>query len=107
LNFQLVDGISFGKGCYTGQEIIARMHYKGKVKKHMYRGVADVDKPPMPASPIVDGTGKGIGKVVFAAWDENRRAEFLALASDDAVDYAAFISEAKISWLPLPYAIPK
>lgn len=37
LNFQLVDAISFDKGCYTGQEIIARTHYRGKSKRLMKR----------------------------------------------------------------------
>jgi folate-binding protein YgfZ len=36
LNLALLQGISFNKGCYTGQEIIARMQYLGKMKRHMY-----------------------------------------------------------------------
>lgn len=36
LNLELLNGISFTKGCYTGQEIIARMHYKGTIKRRMY-----------------------------------------------------------------------
>lgn len=35
LNLHLLDGISFKKGCYTGQEIIARMQYRGKLKNHL------------------------------------------------------------------------
>jgi folate-binding protein YgfZ len=35
LNLQISGAIHFGKGCYTGQEIIARMHYRGQLKKHM------------------------------------------------------------------------
>lgn len=38
INLQLLNAISFAKGCYTGQEIIARMHYRGKPKTHLYRG---------------------------------------------------------------------
>ncbi|OGT45209.1 MAG: hypothetical protein A3E83_08030 [Gammaproteobacteria bacterium RIFCSPHIGHO2_12_FULL_41_20] len=36
INLHQINGISFQKGCYTGQEIIARMHYKGKLKNHLY-----------------------------------------------------------------------
>ena len=36
LNYQAIDGLSFKKGCYPGQEIVARMHYLGKLKKRMY-----------------------------------------------------------------------
>ena len=37
LNYDLLDGVSFKKGCYTGQEIVARTHYLGKVKQRMYQ----------------------------------------------------------------------
>lgn len=37
MNFAQAGGISFNKGCYTGQEIVARMQYLGKLKRHMYR----------------------------------------------------------------------
>lgn len=36
LNLDKLGGISFNKGCYTGQEIIARTHYLGKAKRHLY-----------------------------------------------------------------------
>jgi len=41
LNLDLIDGISFKKGCYTGQEIVARMHYKGTPKRRLYLFEAD------------------------------------------------------------------
>jgi tRNA-modifying protein YgfZ len=37
LNLDLLDGISFSKGCYTGQEIIARTQHLGRIKRRMYR----------------------------------------------------------------------
>lgn len=37
INYPLINGVSFTKGCYTGQEIVARMHYLGKAKQQMYR----------------------------------------------------------------------
>ena len=36
VNLQLIDGISFKKGCFPGQEIVARMKYLGKLKRRMY-----------------------------------------------------------------------
>jgi folate-binding Fe-S cluster repair protein YgfZ len=35
-NLDLIGGVSFDKGCYPGQEIVARMHYLGKLKQRMY-----------------------------------------------------------------------
>lgn len=46
INLPKLNGISFKKGCYTGQEIIARMEYRGKLKKHLYR--ARVEAPMTP-----------------------------------------------------------
>src|SRR5690606_24460970 len=37
LNLDLVGAVSFSKGCYTGQEVIARAHYRGQVKRRMQR----------------------------------------------------------------------
>ena len=41
VNFDKIGGVSFHKGCYPGQEIIARTQYLGKVKRHLYRAHAD------------------------------------------------------------------
>ena len=41
LNLPALNAINFAKGCFTGQEIIARMHYRGKPKNHLYYGLAD------------------------------------------------------------------
>ncbi len=37
VNLDLVNALSFSKGCYPGQEVVARMHYRGKLKRRMYR----------------------------------------------------------------------
>ncbi len=52
LNLQQLEGISFQKGCYTGQEIVARTHYLGKLKRRMY--LARIDSPilPHPGDPL-------------------------------------------------------
>lgn len=36
MNLDLVNGLSFNKGCYPGQEVVARMHHLGKLKRRMY-----------------------------------------------------------------------
>ena len=40
INFDLVGGVSFSKGCYPGQEIVARSHYLGKVKRRVFQATA-------------------------------------------------------------------
>ena len=45
-NMQLIDGVSFHKGCYTGQEVVARMQYLGKLRRRMYRAEVETDATP-------------------------------------------------------------
>jgi folate-binding protein YgfZ len=47
LNIDQLGGISFNKGCYTGQEIIARTHYLGRAKRHLFLAdCSDITEPP-------------------------------------------------------------
>lgn len=69
LNFQAIDGVSFTKGCYTGQEVVARMKYLGKLKRRMYLAHADTDSSPQPGDELFSvhsESGQGAGKVVDA-----------------------------------------
>ena len=45
-NMELINGVSFTKGCFTGQEIVARMHYLGKLKKRCYKININTDNKP-------------------------------------------------------------
>ena len=51
-NLQLIDGVSFHKGCYTGQEVVARMQYLGKLKRRMYIAEVESDTPPRPGDQL-------------------------------------------------------
>jgi folate-binding protein YgfZ len=69
LNLQAVDGLSFKKGCYPGQEIVARMQYLGKLKRRMYKAHVETDACPAPGDALfAEGSesGQGVGKVVQA-----------------------------------------
>ena len=48
VNMHLIDGVSFTKGCYTGQEVVARMQYLGKLKRRMYSAEVETGKAPRP-----------------------------------------------------------
>lgn len=50
LNLQAIGGVSFKKGCYTGQEIVARMQYLGKLKRRLYRLALNVEELPEPGT---------------------------------------------------------
>lgn len=52
LNLPALGVVSFDKGCYTGQEIIARMQYRGKPKNHLYHATITTPNPPLPGEDI-------------------------------------------------------
>lgn len=52
VNLDLLDGINFKKGCYTGQEIVARTHYLGKVKRRTHLAHVDAPTSPKPGEPV-------------------------------------------------------
>jgi tRNA-modifying protein YgfZ len=69
LNLDKLGGISFNKGCYTGQEIVARTHYLGKAKREMFLAECQTSTPPEPNSSIVNRNSEGleaVGKVLLA-----------------------------------------
>lgn len=65
LNLDALQGISFNKGCYTGQEIIARTHFRGAVKRRMFRLQAACEAPIPNTRILADGIHAG--EVVMAA----------------------------------------
>lgn len=68
-NLQRVNGLSFTKGCYTGQEVVARMHYLGKLKRRMYRAHIEAACP-QPGEELFSSSsasGQGAGRIVEAA----------------------------------------
>ena len=68
VNLQLVEGLSFKKGCYPGQEIIARMQYLGALKRRMYLGRIECDEKISPGDELFQASGdeQVIGKIVDA-----------------------------------------
>ncbi|MCS3466552.1 folate-binding protein YgfZ [Pseudomonas sp. JUb42] len=86
INLQAVGGVSFKKGCYTGQEIVARMQYLGKLKRRLYRLSLDgSDLPEAGAALFSPVHASSVGNVVIAAQGE-QGIELLAVLQADAVE---------------------
>ncbi len=68
VNLELINGVNFKKGCYPGQEIVARMHYLGKAKRRMYRLSLDQGPCPEPGTDLytAGGDDQSAGKIVLA-----------------------------------------
>ena len=67
LNLDILDAINFKKGCYTGQEIVARTHYLGNVKRRTYLANIPTDKAPQAGDKVLDVTQNEIGQIVRVA----------------------------------------
>jgi folate-binding protein YgfZ len=69
LNLDQLGAISFTKGCYTGQEIVARTHYLGKAKRSLFLAECAVPNAPLPNEIIIDDAtddAQPIGRVLYA-----------------------------------------
>ena len=103
LNLDRIGGISFAKGCYTGQEIIARTHYRGQVKRRLYRFGLSHPKPLAPGTSLVVGE-EPVGQVVNAAPCDLGQ-ELLAVVRCDlsTVELQAKGYHLPLRWLELDY----
>ena len=76
INLDIISAINFKKGCYTGQEIVARTHYLGKPKRRMYKASFHSESQPLYGQALVDGE-ESVGQVVDVAHINNQ--EFVLL----------------------------
>ena len=70
LNLDNLEGISFSKGCYTGQEVIARVQHRGKIKQRLYRIEAKTDEILLPQNEIRH-MDKKVGHVVISSLNKS------------------------------------
>ena len=114
MNLDLINGLSFSKGCYPGQEVVARMHHLGKLKRRMTRLSIHCEEKPLPGDGIysTDSTNnESVGKIVSTVTVANEEHEALAVMlikhCDDSDLYLDDGNDTKISFLKLPYSVPE
>jgi folate-binding protein YgfZ len=110
LNLDCLDGISFDKGCYTGQEIIARAHFRGRVKRRMQLFETDAARLLQPGEQLLLEDGRS-ATVVSCGDPVAGRRRFLAVAALPAAageDLASTPIAARLRsrQLPTPYRLP-
>lgn len=113
-NLELVNGVSFQKGCYTGQEVVARSQYLGKLKRRMYRAHVDSDETPTRGAELFDATdksGQAAGKIVEVQTHPDGGFELLAVVQiGSAAAGALHLGAAdgpSVELRELPYAFEK
>ncbi|WP_114417877.1 YgfZ/GcvT domain-containing protein [Marinospirillum perlucidum] len=107
LNFQALGAVSFKKGCYIGQEIVARAQFRGQVKKRLYRAHLVTSEQPEEAK-VYDAEGKAQGEIIQTAPDRRGELEALVVINQKAIDTGGpFFADAnqsqKMTLLNLPY----
>ena len=106
MNMHLIDGVSFGKGCYPGQEIVARLKYLGKSKRQMYRiGIPHCIKRPLAGTLIASANNPEAGTVLNATINPDGYVEALAVMKIAEVNHPLHFGEYPVKVLDLPYAL--
>lgn len=109
-NLELIGGVSFTKGCYPGQEVVARTKYLGKVKRRTYRARIEADCP-QPGTDLfgADLPNQSCGKVIEAAPSPAGGCEVLAsmlMSSAETGNVRVGSADgSRLSFLALPYAL--
>jgi folate-binding protein YgfZ len=114
VNLDLIGAVSYTKGCYPGQEIVARAHYLGRIKQRMYRIHTSAAAAPCPGDALYSaafGPDQASGAVLTAAPAEGSGYDALAVIQTSAV------ASGPVNWKspagpavelkPLPYSIPE
>ena len=95
LNLDLLDAISLDKGCYTGQEVVARTHYKGATKRRTLRFESE---QPVSVGDKVSLDGRDIGEVLNVEGND-----LLAVVPVDKANDALSVSGTKLIRRSIPY----
>ena len=108
LNYDLTGHISFKKGCYTGQEVIARLHYRGKSKRRAYAAELPGQAACTAGADLVDpASGQSIGNVINGCHVADKTLALVATTAEGAGNGLRLgaIDGPPLTVLDLPYAL--
>jgi len=111
-NLDLLGGVSFKKGCYPGQEIVARTHYLGKQKRRMFLAHVETDSAPAAGDELFSAemAGQASGKVINASPAPGGGFDLLAVlqisSRETQTVHLQSLQGAALHFLPLPYSLP-
>jgi hypothetical protein len=106
LNMHLINGVSFTKGCFPGQEIVARLKYLGKSKRQMYRvGIPHCVAVPAVGTNIASTNDAEAGTILNATLNPDGYVEALAVMKIAEANQALHFGEYAVKVLELPYAL--
>lgn len=109
LNYDLTGHISFNKGCYTGQEVVARLHYRGKPKRRSYCGWLPALDGCTPNTPVFDAAdGQAVGNIVNCCLTPEGAAVLVAATAGGAQNglLLGAADGPRLALGELPYEVP-
>ncbi|PAV27195.1 hypothetical protein C8D92_101177 [Tamilnaduibacter salinus] len=111
LNWQHLEGIHFRKGCYTGQEVIARMHYLGQQKKSVFRLASSTAAQPPATGTAIKAGNKPVGEVVNSVGFDDDTIEVLAVIKHSALqqpdNWTLGDTDTVLARRPMAYTVPE
>jgi len=108
VNYIQIGGVDFQKGCYPGQEVVARLNYLGKTKRRMYLVDINASAPVSTGDVIKNNADKEAGKILNAVQIDTKSVKALAVLKIAAVEQGSLTlaeNNAEISVLELPYTV--
>jgi folate-binding protein YgfZ len=108
LNYDLTGHISFKKGCYTGQEVVARLHYRGKSKRRAYAAELPGQAACTAGAELVDPvSGQNIGNVINGCHVAGKTLALVATTAEGVENGLRLgaIDGPVLTVLDLPYAL--
>ncbi len=113
VNLDLIGAVSYSKGCYPGQEIVARTHYLGRLKQRMYRIHAPTSAQPVAGDPLYSpafGAEQASGAILLAAPAEEGGYEALAVIQTSAMGSGTITLGSPdgpaVEFKPVAYSMP-
>jgi folate-binding protein YgfZ len=91
LDLGRIDALRLDKGCFPGQEIAARLHFRGGLKKRLHRVILDGDAD-VPPGLAIASDGVDVGTVLYAARTDAKAWHALAVVRDGAIESARLVS---------------
>ncbi len=109
VNFELIGGVNFRKGCYPGQEIVARTQHLGKTKRRMYLAHIAASEAPQPGDALFYAEGDGQARIVDAQRSPQGGYDVLAVIPIAAIESGAIRWHSQdgpqLDFLALPYPV--
>jgi tRNA-modifying protein YgfZ len=111
-NLDALGGVSFQKGCYPGQEIVARTHYLGKQKRRMFPAHIESETSPKAGDELFSAemSGQACGMVMNASPAPGGGFDLLAVLQISSREtqsvHLLSLQGAALNFLPLPYSLP-